>query len=99
MMKFETKYRILLWKSYFDKGFAVTNYFKYFVLFFALSTMDAILAIFLTILYAGFCLVFGWAYFKYNWIIAEIEITNKYNLFVKEVRKKLKGGNFKNGKK
>lgn len=93
-MKFQTKYKILLFKSYFDKGYGVTNYLKYFIAFFALASLNVKQVIWISFFYGILCWFVGYWWYKYDWIIAEIEIGNKYNLFVQDIRKRLKKGKF-----
>jgi hypothetical protein len=93
-MKFQTKLDIMMWKSYFDKGYGVTSYFKYLIGFYALASMKVTLTMIIGVIYGIVCFILGYWWYKYDWIIAEIEIGNKYNLFVQEVRKKLKKGKF-----
>lgn len=92
-MKFKTKYKLLLWKSYFDVGYGITNYLKYPLMAFGLysfsSGIDLRILFALTIFWGIFCFIFGYFWFKYGWQIAQAEVGNQYNLFMKEVRKKL----------
>jgi hypothetical protein len=87
-MKFKTKYSLCLLKSYFDKGFALTNYFKYIIAFIGLASKDIKNTLLIAFVYAIFCFILGYFWFKSDFILAEIEVGNKYNLFVKEMRKK-----------
>lgn len=87
-MKFETKYKFCLWKSYLDKGMALTNYVKYLIAFFALASQEISFTILLAAIYLLLSFFLGWLWFKTDFIKAEIEVGNKYNLFVKEVRNK-----------
>jgi len=89
-MNFKTKYQICLLKSYFDKGLGLTNYVKYFIAFFAMASLDVKLTLYLGIIYAILCFFLGWWWFNSNFIEAENEIGNKYNLFVKEMREKIR---------
>lgn len=87
---FNWKYRLILHKSYFDKGFGVTNYFKYVIALFGLSSLNVTATLTIAFFYSIFCYIFGWAYFKYGWVITEREVDNQHDYFVKEMREKLK---------
>ena len=45
--------------------------------------------------YALFCYLFGLIFVKFGWYEADIEITNRFNLFVKEMRHTYKTKKFK----
>lgn len=87
-MKFDTKYKLALWKTYFDKGMAITNYAKYMIAFYGLASQ----AIEITLLFGGIyfisCVILGWIWYSKDMAIAETEVGNNYNLFVKELRHK-----------
>ena len=92
-MKFNLKIKICLYKRYFDTGLALTNYFKYFIILFGaysfVEKIDLKITFVLMILYAVGCFVLGWAWLNSDFYKADIEISNKYNLFVAEMRKKI----------
>lgn len=87
------KYRLLVQKAYFDKGFGLLNYIKYIIAVFAIG--DAFirrsytLLISLGILYTIICYLLGRAWYKYGWILVENEVFNRFNLFQREVREHL----------
>jgi len=87
------KFKFNLHKRYFDIGYSITNYLKYFILLFgAVSFQKNIslnLTIYIAFAYIIFCYIFGWAWVKFGWYEAEIEVGNHFNIFVNEVRKKL----------
>ena len=93
-MKFKTKIKILKQKRYFDIGYGWSSYIKVIVAIIGIGGIVAgISKTFIAImlfLYALFCYIFGWAFIKYGWYEAEIEVGNIFNLFVKEMRKKIK---------
>lgn len=94
-MKFETKLRFLLYKYYFDKGFSLTNNLKYIIGLFALYDIvrlenDMTLTIVLGGTWALLSFFLGWWWYRKDWNAAEIEIGNRINPFVHEVRRKLK---------
>jgi len=93
----EMKYfKILLYKSYFDKGWAITNYFKYLFAFSGFfKLIDITQAIYIGIFYIIFCFWLGWYWFNRGIIQTENEINNVFNPFQVEIRKKLKGKKFK----
>ena len=88
-------YRFCLHKAYFDKGYAMTNYIKYLIAIFGISSLNVKITILLGILYFFFSYSFGRWWYKKNYILAENEVNNKFNLFQKEVRSKLKTEKFK----
>lgn len=89
-MKLETKIKILKQKRYFDIGYGMSSYIKLIVAVVGIGGIIAgskILVAIMLLLYALFCYIFGWAFVKYGWYTAEIEVGNMFNLFVKEMRK------------
>lgn len=94
-MRFETKYKILLWKGYYDKGFSITSTFKYIFYFLGISfgiledTQFIHYLSYAGIVYLVGCVPLGYLWYRYNWIEAEQEVNNRYNLFQKDVRKTL----------
>jgi len=89
-MHFETKYKILLQKRYFDKGMSVLHYVRWMILFFGVSSLDPKTTISLGFGYIAVCYILGRAWYKYNWVEPEQEIGNRYDLFVKEMRTHVK---------
>jgi len=87
------KETILLQKRYFDIGYGTTSYVRLFVGIFGISSAvdgNPLITVFLALMYALFCYAFGWAFVKYGWYTVDIEIGNKFNLFVREMRTKIK---------
>jgi len=89
-MKFKTKYKLCLTKRYFDTGYSLTNYMKYFIAFFGLASRDIQTTMIIGFSWVFACFFIGWIWIKYKFIEAEQEVTNQFNLFVKEMRKKIK---------
>lgn len=98
-MKFQTKIKIMKQKRYFELGYGVTSYIKIIVAVVGIGGIAAggskLLIALMLFLYGVFCYIFGWAFIKYHWYEADIEVGNIFNLFVKEMRKKLKIEKFK----
>lgn len=95
-MKFETKVNLQLQKRYFDEGYGVTSYLKLPITIFGIG--GAISGefgniILMVIFYGIFCYIFGRLMIKHRWTEASIEVNNRLDLFVKEMRKKLKNRN------
>ena len=86
-------FKLLLWKAYFDKGFSLTNYFKYVLLLFGWGTGDVRATIVVGVVWALVCLILGRVWFHYKIIETEHEIDNIFNPFAQEVRKHIKGKN------
>lgn len=84
-------WNILLLKFYFEKGWALTNYAKYLVLFLGLfDIIQAREAIIIGFVYVVTCFITGWLWCKFKLMDTELEIQNSFNPFTKDVRSKLK---------
>lgn len=83
-------YRFCLWKAYFEKGEGLTRYAKYIIGFFGLATMDIGSTLAISIGYILFCLVFGRWWFLRGLSMMEHEVSNNFNLFVREMREEYK---------
>jgi len=79
----------LLYKAYFDKGYALSNYFKYLIAFFGLASRDVSTTLIIGFVYAVFCFILGWFWRKKGLWDAELEIVNQFNPFCKDVREKI----------
>lgn len=89
-------FKILLWKAYFDKGWSITNYFKYIIFFVGLfDLVTAIQAFWSIVAYVIGCFIIGWAWYNTGLIETENEVNNVYNPFQREVREKLGKKSFK----
>ena len=89
-MKFETKYKLLLWKKYFDTGYSLTSQFKYAFIAVAAAWQNTKWIFILGGLYGILCFPLGYYFYRYNWIEAEAEVGNRFNKFQREVRKFIK---------
>lgn len=87
-MKFKTKYKLCLWKGYLDKGLGLTNYFKYVIAFFALASQAIELTIIITAVYGVTSFFLGWLWYKTDFVKAEQEVSNNFNIFVEQMRGK-----------
>lgn len=84
-------YKMMLWKAYLDKGLGLMNYVtKVFMVIgigagFQGTSLATIAG--LAVIYSVACLVIGRLWFYFKLIDAEIEVQNKVNPFVTEMRK------------
>jgi len=88
-------FKLLLHKTYFDKGWSLLNYIKYLIAFFGLASRDVKTTIIIGLVYGLVCYVVGMLWYKYKLIETETEIGNIFNPFVKEMRKTYKTEKFK----
>jgi len=91
VMKF---YKFALWKAYFDTGYGLMSYPKYILILMGIwdiiANKKSNMILIVGFIFGLFCFILGWIMFKSGFIEATIEVQNKYNLFVKEVREKIK---------
>lgn len=87
--------KVAIHKNYFDAGLGLTSYFKYFIGGYALSSLNIEKTLWLTLFYGVACYFLGIILFKTGWIEANTEVSNRFNPFVKEMRKKINGKKFK----
>lgn len=87
-------YKFCLHKAYFEQGMGLLNYPKYIVVLagggsvIATSGKSTFLAIIGLVVFGVFAYFIGKWWFKQGFKLAEIEVSNQFNLFVKEVRKR-----------
>lgn len=89
-MNFNLKLKFCLHKKYFDTGLGLTNYVKYLIAFFGIASADVKNTIIIAVIYGISCYFLGWWWFRSDFVTADTEINNRYNLFVKEMRKSVK---------
>lgn len=93
-MEFDLKLKLLLWKYYFDKGFSLTNNVKYVIGLVALYEVTKLSTVRSTIILGGIwgtiSFFLGWWWYRKDWNAAELEIQNRINPFVQEMRDKFK---------
>ena len=89
MIQDKLSFKILLWKSYFDKGMGLTNYLKYVIAFFGMASLNVKATMIIAGIYAIFCLVLGWIWYRFGIINIENEVGNQFNPFCEDVRKHL----------
>ena len=81
-----TKFRLMLWKRYFDTGYGLTSYLKYVVALFGISTLNVEGTMILAFIYAFLCFIAGYLWFRFRLVDIDQEITNRFNGFVREMR-------------
>lgn len=86
-MKF---YKFALHKAYFDRGYGITNYIKYAIALFGLSSLNVKTTMIAAGIYAVLCYFVGVFWYRKGLVIAESEVANQYNLFQKQMRAKFK---------
>ena len=83
-------YKLMLCKSYVDMGWGLSTYGKYIIALVGLSTLNIKLTLLLASTHMLLCFILGWAWYEYGFFIAQAEVGNRYNLFQKQLREKLK---------
>ena len=83
-------YKIAFLEACFNKGYGVTAPVKYLIAIFGISTAiiteEMKLVLILGFGYVIFCLILGYILYKLKYVNAQIEVSNQFNPFVKEVR-------------
>lgn len=91
-------YKFFLAKAYFDKGFGFLSYLKYIILLLGVDRViagDTKMMLLMSIGYMILCFAIGFIMYHYKLVETENEISNRYNLFVKEMREYTKTKTFK----
>jgi len=81
------KFKFCQVKAYFDKGYSLTHYFFKLIAIFGLTSQELATTFYMIIAYTIALFVVGFCWYHFGWVVAEIEVGNRYNLFVQEVRK------------
>lgn len=83
-------YKIAFLEACFNKGYAVTAPLKYLVALIGISNAivseNMRLTILLGIGYVIFCFILGYILFRIKYVNAQIEVSNRFNPYVKEMR-------------
>lgn len=87
----QLKWVLLMLKRFFETGYALTNYVKYMIALFGLSSLNVSKTMILAVIYAFFCFVIGYLWHRYNFATVESEVGNLFNPFYKEVRNSING--------
>ena len=89
-MKTELSYfKIALHKAYFEKGYSLTHYLFKLIAVFGVTSNQIKETFWMVGVYTITCYFLGMIVFKSKFISAEIEIQNKVNPFVQEMRSKI----------
>jgi len=86
-------FRFCMHKAYFDTGYGLTSYVKYGIALFGVSSLNVKITLILGLIYGVFCYLVGRIWFAWGFKIADTEVYNRFNLFVKEMRGQLKKRN------
>lgn len=87
-------YNFCLLKAWFEKGYGLTNYIKYIIALFGLSSLNVKATLIMGLVYGLSCFLIGWVWYHYKFIEAEHEVNNRVNPFVKEMRSTYKRTTF-----
>ena len=82
----KSRWNFLLAKKQFEVGYGLTNYVKYVIALFGISSLDVSSTMLLAVGYAVACFVIGYIWFEYKFIEIDNEIGNQFNWFTKEMR-------------
>lgn len=82
--------KFALHKKYFDTGYGVLNYLKYPLFLLGVAVPNSKLIILFAFFYAVICYILGYWWLNSGMILAETEVCNIYNPFVRQMRRKIK---------
>lgn len=84
------KEKFVLFKAYFDKGWAITGYLKYGIALFGISSLNVKYTLILGLFYGVACYFIGRIWLTQGFESIEQEIYNRINPFVSDVRNHIK---------
>lgn len=79
--------RVLFLKRYFDTGYGILSLAKWLLAGVGLASRDVGFTIAFGVAYALLCVVVGYVWHRYGFMKAEVELGNRFNTFVEEMRK------------
>ncbi|GAF90404.1 unnamed protein product [marine sediment metagenome] len=85
------KYKLMLFKAYFEHGYSFMSYPKWVVAIFGIGEVvnkNYNIVIIGAFIFFISCVVIGWLFIKWGFYEAQQEVSNQFNLFVKELRKR-----------
>ena len=82
----QLRWNFLLWKRYFETGMAQTNFMKYVVAIFGVTSQDMKSTAIIGGVYVVFCFAIGYIWFKKKFAEVDNEISNRFNPFMGEMR-------------
>ena len=89
----EWKFKALLHKRFFETGWGTAGKYVFYATgVFGVTSQQVELTMFLTLIEGVLCWVLGFLYYRFGFAEADTEITNQFNLFVKEMRDKISNG-------
>ena len=83
-------YRFVLYKKYFETGYSNSHFLFKMLALFGIASQEVGITLSLGFLYAIFCMITGWLWYKFHFMEAENEVNNQFNPFVKEMRSDLR---------
>jgi len=86
---FDGKIKLQLQRNYITQGKAVFGFIWEFILLFGIASGNVRVTLYLGIGYYFLAYFFGRYLYKHEWVDADAEAANRYNPFVKQMRKKI----------
>ena len=80
-------FRLAKWKYYFNIGYGETSFVKYLIAFFGLASSDVNRTLTYGIVYGVACFIIGYIICKSGFQASQIEVGNRFNPFIEEMRK------------
>ena len=92
---FEGKVRVNLHRNYVNQGKGLIGFIWGFIALYALASDNVLFSFIFGVIFYIISYFMGRHMYKYRWVEADIEATNRYNPFIKEMRNHLKSKTFK----
>lgn len=73
-------------KAYFEKGYGLSHYIFKLIAVFGLTSQQLEATIWALIIYTILCFVVGFCFYHFGFVNAELEVRNRYDPFVKQMR-------------
>ena len=79
---------IVLYLRYFEKGYGLSHYLFKLIAIFGIVSQDINSTAYILAVYTLLCFGVGWAWHHYGFMEKQIELNNKFDPFVREMRNK-----------